>query len=97
MRGQLDLFTSEAAELPAPAPPAQRAALPPLEAGQVRYRTFAGQRDCDDCWSAQSAAATERRPVPLRRRATSLRETTTGKTHLCKPHEIDRQASDGAR
>ncbi|MBV1851893.1 hypothetical protein [Catellatospora tritici] len=91
MTSQLDLFTgAPVVQAPQPAPVVRRA-LPELALGEVRYRSFGGQRDCDDCWSAQSAAIAAGVPVPLRRRATSVRETFTTKTHLCKPHELDRQ------
>ncbi|MFC7245164.1 hypothetical protein ACFQO7_22030 [Catellatospora aurea] len=91
---QLDLFTGAAANSPPTPPPARRAVRPPLERGQVRYATFGGQRDCADCWQAQADAHAAGTPVPVRRRATSTRETTGGKEHLCELHKLDRQSTD---
>ncbi|GAA1388943.1 hypothetical protein [Catellatospora chokoriensis] len=94
MNGQLDLFTGAATDRPAAPPVVRRAVKAPLERGQVRYASFGGQRDCDDCWQAQAAANAAGTRVPLRRRASSSRETTAGKAYLCEPHKLDRQASD---
>lgn len=93
--GQLDLFTGAvAAQRPAPVAPVRRAVKPPLEPGQVRYATFGGQRDCDDCWHNQAAAHDTGKPVPVRRRASSSRETTGGRAYLCELHKLNRQGTD---
>ncbi|GAA2377358.1 hypothetical protein Cme02nite_20770 [Catellatospora methionotrophica] len=98
MTAQLDLFTGQQVAPPPPAPPPQvRRAPVPLGPGEVRYRPFGGQRDCDDCWSAQAAAVRTGKPVPIRRHANTIRETSSGKAHLCGPHKVDRQAAEAAR
>lgn len=95
LHGQLDLFTGATVDRPAAPPVAvRRAAKAPLEPGQVRYASFGGTRDCDDCWQAQAAASRAGTPVPLRRRAAHSRETTAGRAYLCEPHKLDRQSTD---
>ncbi|GAA1423020.1 hypothetical protein [Catellatospora coxensis] len=92
--GQLDLFTGAPVDVPAAPVTVRRSAPPPLEPGQVRYTTFRGQRDCEDCGHAQAAAYEAGRPVPTRRRATASRQTAAGRTYLCELHKTDRQAAD---
>ncbi|GIG01276.1 hypothetical protein [Catellatospora citrea] len=94
LHGQLDLFTGATVDRPAPPAVVRRAVKALLEPGQVRYASFGGKRDCDDCWQAQADANAAGKPVPLRRRATSSRETTGGKAYLCELHKLDRQSTD---
>ncbi|GAB4050201.1 hypothetical protein [Catellatospora paridis] len=95
MNGQIDLFTGAVAEVePVPVVSVRRAVRPPLEPRQVRYLSFGGTRDCDDCWQAQADANDAGTAVPLRRKASSSRETAAGKAYLCEPHKLDRQSSD---
>ncbi|GAA1395422.1 hypothetical protein ACFQZ4_54140 [Catellatospora coxensis] len=96
MNGQIDLFTGAVTEhQAAPVVPVRRAVRPPLEPGQVRYAKFGGERDCDDCWQAQADAHAAGTQVPMRRRASSTRETaTSAKAYLCEPHKLDRQSTD---
>ncbi|MFD0600163.1 hypothetical protein ACFQZ4_54040 [Catellatospora coxensis] len=84
MNGQIDLFTGAVTEhQAAPVVPVRRAVRPPLEPGQVRYAKFGGERDCDDCWQAQADAHAAGTQVPMRRRASSTRETATSARRTC--------------
>jgi len=91
--GHLDLFTSTSIGFPA-APATVRRQAPPLGPGEVRYDTFRGQRDCDDCWHAQATAKADGTPIPFRRKATSARRTPTTITYLCGPHKVSRWFDD---
>ncbi|GIG03267.1 hypothetical protein [Catellatospora citrea] len=94
LSGQLDLFTGQRADPPPPAAPRIRRPAAPLAPGEIRYRVFAGQRDCADCWSAQTAASKAGAAMPFRRHATCVRESAEGKTHLCAEHKAARQGGE---
>lgn len=100
--GQLPLVGVDPGE-PAPAGP------PPRSRPGVRYRRRGAADDCAPCWANQHAANLAGRPMPVRHRATWIREeerdpTARGyhpaagvsRVTLCPGHKADRQLQDSS-